>query len=359
MQVLALLFLLTTALIGIPIAVAAPMMHDSDSGSMDNIFSPQITMNWTISNATRQRQNNNTLCVWSMVITDVTSITSDISGTSSMSKSSSGSHYRPLTHSSTNASTTTAVTCEFQIVAPDGEDCGSRSFEDVHCKEPTNTSFRMNGGHSEQGFIVMVLVDDDTHNSAFFGFSDAALDSGAVIPPQTISVLEKRESHGDGMPMTMDYDEDDYDGDIYEDIGGLIARHDNGKSRMMPTMDEDDSTPGTTWEIQDMLRILNFNTSSVLMSFSIMPSDTTTVTRCDLKVDAPVGTDLNTWEWYDQQCMDGGYSVSWGYMYQNDAGIMTLISPLRNERAFFGFTNISLSENLVAGEASVVLPCDC
>jgi len=46
---------------------------------------------------------------------------------------------------------------------------------------------------------------------------------------------------------------------------------------------------------------------------------------CNVVVEAYQGTNLETWQWYDRQCTGSEYWVSWGYMADSDAGIMTLV----------------------------------
>lgn len=92
---------------------------------------------------------------------------------------------------------------------------------------------------------------------------------------------------------------------------------------------------------------------------------------CQIQLQAPEGVNPATWSWYDKPCDGSDYHVSWGYVKSSDAAIMTLVryvgllylisinvkallthlpkthdSPAKDAQAFFGFDNISTSENL-------------
>jgi len=72
--------------------------------------------------------------------------------------------------------------------------CSGNSSGSSGNKKPS--SFTVNGGHSELGFVVMVVQDEDEDLRAYFGFDDWALDDGFEIPPQTSSVMSSSSSSG-------------------------------------------------------------------------------------------------------------------------------------------------------------------
>lgn len=109
---------------------------------------------WIVSNAGRTKSNSDTLCTWHFTVTDTTS----------------GGH------------TNSTFDCNFNVTAQPGADCGLTSFQD-YCSG--NESFTVGGGHSELGFVVIVLENKDQKSQAFFGFSDGALDTGAEISQQS------------------------------------------------------------------------------------------------------------------------------------------------------------------------------
>ncbi|OTA67272.1 hypothetical protein K449DRAFT_389989 [Hypoxylon sp. EC38] len=116
--------------------------------------SPQPIGEWTVSNASRTKSNSNTLCSWHLTVTDTTS----------------------------GGNTKNIFNCNFNVTAQPGDDCGLTSFQD-YCSG--NESFTVNGGHSELGFVVIVLANKDENSQAFFGFSDGDLDTGSEISQQT------------------------------------------------------------------------------------------------------------------------------------------------------------------------------
>jgi hypothetical protein len=116
---------------------------------------------------------NNQQCAWYMTISSST--------TSSSS---------PPASAPSNGTTTTDdmnFYCDFFVQTPEGQDCGLKTFRDARCRN--NPAFRISGGHSSQGFMVVVVQNVEEHLQAYFGYDDAALDAPAPIPPQT-SVAE-------------------------------------------------------------------------------------------------------------------------------------------------------------------------
>ncbi|KAI1100149.1 hypothetical protein F4804DRAFT_319801 [Jackrogersella minutella] len=109
---------------------------------------------WTVSDAHRTKSQNNTLCTWHFTVADY--------------------------HAATN--TSNIFDCDFNVTAASGSDCGVASFQDA-CTG--NSSFAVNGGHSELGFVVVVLVNEVQGSQAYFGFSDGALDTASEIVQQT------------------------------------------------------------------------------------------------------------------------------------------------------------------------------
>jgi hypothetical protein len=140
-----------------------------------------VERQWTISEVSRQRSDNNTLCKWHIHLTDTTPTSTS---TSSSSASAPSVAVVPIF---------AAFTCDFEISVPDGQDCGLLKFSAPTCSSSSGNkkskSFIVNGGHSDLGFIVMVVQDEDEDLRAYFGFDDWALDDGFEIPPQTSTVM--------------------------------------------------------------------------------------------------------------------------------------------------------------------------
>lgn len=68
-------------------------------------------------------------------------------------------------------------------MVPSGQDCALNYFARSGCSG--NSQFTVNGGHNDEGFVVLTLMDDAQDTEAFFGFTDSALDAKADIPEQT------------------------------------------------------------------------------------------------------------------------------------------------------------------------------
>ncbi|KAI2608913.1 uncharacterized protein GGS25DRAFT_295106 [Hypoxylon fragiforme] len=139
---------------------------------------------WTVSDARRTKSNSNTLCAWSFTVDP-----------------SSGKH------------ADSSFQCSFNVTTSSGGDCGLVSFAEDSCSG--NGSFAVDGGHSDFGFVVMVLVNPDQRSQAYFGFSDDALDTGSDIPKQTKSVIPQgTRRRRDGVAVRQRLDGDDIDDDI-------------------------------------------------------------------------------------------------------------------------------------------------
>ncbi|KAI8633270.1 hypothetical protein F5Y19DRAFT_490463 [Xylariaceae sp. FL1651] len=291
---------------------------------------------WTIYEASRQRTDNSTTCNWHMKIAD-----------SSTSAPNNGTDSNNNNNNNANPTNTTATyACDFQVVTPAGQDCGTRSFDGARCRSSNSSStdpaaFRVNGGHSDLGFVVMVLVNAAERAQAYVGFDDAALDAGAAIAPQTVSAMSLDAGEGEGaerrhLPRG-------------QDGGG------GGGEAGTETAPD-----GARWMIEDMIRHVDNGMNAVHLNFIIrFGNESSDFVTCDLRLDAPVGANLATWQWYDKKCSDSDYYASWGYLPASDAGIMTLVSPARDSEAFFGFANISMSEILGSAGPSPVSLCNC
>ncbi|KAI0532426.1 hypothetical protein GGR58DRAFT_180403 [Xylaria digitata] len=261
-----------------------------------------VHKHWTVDGVVRQRFNQYTTCKWHLEIQQFVVSTPD-NGTASTSASD-------------------PVSCDFLVQAHTGHDCGFESFGPTKCNV-ANHGFYVNGGHNENGFVVMVVENVDDNTQAYFGFLDSALNAGAAIPAQTSPVKDI-----------------DYNTNV-----SLLAR-------------DDDPDYGYKWVIPHLLRRVHLNNNSVEIEFPIFTDVDSFAILCSLNLEAPEGTDPATWEWYDRKCEESDWYVSWGYMKDSDAGIMTLVNPARNHRAFFGFDDISKSEMMNLHEAPIE-PCEC
>ncbi|KAI1505622.1 hypothetical protein F5X99DRAFT_428741 [Biscogniauxia marginata] len=246
--------LLQAALISLP-ALAA--ITSATEGPIVNPVSK-----WTVSEVHRSKWLDNTLCAWHMVVGAPTS--PDVTPPPA------------------------PYVCDFDVISPAGEDCGLHPLSSHNCTG--DRALSIGGGHSDQGFVVMVLVDADEGFQAYFGFSDADLDAAADIPAQTASAR----------PIS---------------------------SRALRARDRDeisDEGNSTAWIVENMYRHTDPAINAVNVTFIIQDGSPDGI-PCDLDLDAPEGADLATWQWYDQKCSGSDYYASWGYMTAGDAGILTLV----------------------------------
>ncbi|KAF2965851.1 hypothetical protein GQX73_g7725 [Xylaria multiplex] len=264
-----------------------------------------VHKHWTIDGVVRQRFNHYTTCKWHLEIQQFVVTMTDNSTTGIASTSASD-----------------PVSCDFLVQAHTGYDCGFESFGPTKCNM-ANHGFYVNGGHNENGFVVMVVENVDDNAQAYFGFLDSALNGGTAIPAQTSPVKDI-----------------DYNTNV-----SLLARDDGPEY-------------GEKWVIPRLLRRVHPDTNSVEIEFPIITDVDDIVFPCSLNIEAPWGINVATWEWYDRECKESGWYVSWGYMKGSDAGIMTLVNPARDHRAFFGFVDISKSEIMDSHEAPIE-PCEC
>ncbi|OTA90247.1 hypothetical protein M434DRAFT_372068 [Hypoxylon sp. CO27-5] len=153
--------------------------------------SAQAVREWTVSNASRAKSQNNTLCNWHFTVTD----------------------------SNLGVDTSNIFDCNFNVTAQPGSDCGLTSFQD-YCSG--DESFTANGGHSDLGFVVIVLENRAQKSQAFFGFSDGALDTASEIPQQTKPINPQAAVRRDEM----------------------VIRRDGGSN----------NTSATEWKVEDLFR---------------------------------------------------------------------------------------------------------
>ncbi|KAI0392658.1 hypothetical protein F5Y17DRAFT_477533 [Xylariaceae sp. FL0594] len=343
---------------------------------------PSVRKTWTISEVTRQSSGDNTVCKWHIHLSDSTPSSASLAKTTSKVTNLADTATpvplpKPVSNNDDDAGTFMNFSCDFAVTVPEGKDCRMEEFTGPTCLTVTTTSnddkdsevedvermFRANAGHSEMGFVVMVVTDEDEGLRAYFGFDDSALDAGFAIPPQTSVV------------MTSIFDPPDDDTAAVDDKAskgdeGDIKKRDDPPSfppfTGITTIDDDGRDVNNTITIRDMSRVLDNVLNTMTLSFKIHKSDPTkddddddSDIPCKVVAEAYPGTDLKTWQWYDRQCTGSEYWVSWGYIAESDAGIMTLVSPTRDSESFFGFANISKSEILGESGPSQVYPCAC
>ncbi|KAI0884343.1 uncharacterized protein GGS22DRAFT_22307 [Annulohypoxylon maeteangense] len=146
----------------------------------------------TVSDTRRTKLQHNTICAWHFTVINSTS----------------------------GADTTDIFSCNFNVKVVEGTDCGVASFE-TSCS--ANSSYTVNGGHSDQGFVVVVLVNNAENSLAYFAFSDDDLDAASHISNQTMPTYPQATAQRRDL---------------------IVGRQDNGNS-----------TPSSTaWKVEDMFR---------------------------------------------------------------------------------------------------------
>jgi hypothetical protein len=105
---------------------------------------------WTVTNVTRTRSSDNTLCGWQFYV-----------------------------HQASDGNKQPSA-CRFNVTSPEGQDCGVASFSNLPCG--WNDTFAANGGHNANGFYVMVLVNLEAGTQGYMGYSDQALNASTKTP---------------------------------------------------------------------------------------------------------------------------------------------------------------------------------
>ncbi|KAI1640558.1 hypothetical protein F4809DRAFT_662808 [Biscogniauxia mediterranea] len=261
-----------------------------------------------------------------------------------------------------NDNSTSTSTCHFEVGSPAGVDCGQQPLGDRNvCAGGDGDGggglgLVVGGGHSDQGFVVVVAVDEGRGVQAYFGFADADLDGAVAIPAQEASVYPVGSNRSDN-------DGDNGGGDK-EGKKKMRKRLQRRWQQQQEKGDADaDVDAAAVWMVSNMYRRTDPSTHAVNMSFFIHDDDDDVahpgLASCELNLAAPAGADLATWQWYDQKCEGSDYYASWGYLPAGDAGIMTLVNPARDSNAYFGFANINSVQDLGSAGPNPVSPCNC
>ncbi|KAI1438237.1 hypothetical protein GGR50DRAFT_483552 [Xylaria sp. CBS 124048] len=260
---------------------------------------------WTLSNLSRRRSDDNRVCKWHMTLDRSSSIDDYASNADNGS-----------------------IPCDFEVKAPKGVDCGNLVFGRRKCNNAKHP-FYVSGAHiDDDEYFILTVENKHDDKRALFGYQDALLESGEVIAPQT-SLVTHIES----------------------------AMEPNSLNK--PKTGKDPLSGEEQWTVVDMLRHVDSDAKTLDLRFRVRISDERTPLSCELHLEAPPDTDMATWTWYDKKLDKCGFYASWGYLAENDAGIMTLVSPRRGHEAWFGFDNINESESLGTAGPNPVYPCDC
>ncbi|KAK7964221.1 hypothetical protein PG988_011195 [Apiospora saccharicola] len=276
---------------------------------------------WTVSNATRTRTTNNALCNWDFNIT-VTKLGQDTTTSSSSTTATMGDIGQPDGN---------PIQCLFTVAANATVGCDLVQFTEVPCSGtvPGSSDFVVSGGHSDQGFVVVVLREPKLDAQAYFGFSDDALNNHDPIKAQT------------AMAVTADR------------VAGKPDRKVRGSSSSFARTVRRDAT---TWKVEGMWR--QVKDGKVQISFTLQDGSDDGA-KCSVTVDVGSASDPEKAAWSHQKCDESDYTLSWGYDPNGDAGIMTVVSPGKDQNAWFGFAHISDNENLGDAGPEDVHPCDC
>ena len=83
--------------------------------------------------------------------------------------------------------------CEFVAPAAPGQDCGVANWSHSTCSG--NSQYTVNGGHSDEGFVVITLVNGAQRTQSFFGFTDSDLDRRTPVVDVVRQQQERRGAH--------------------------------------------------------------------------------------------------------------------------------------------------------------------
>lgn len=112
----------------------------------------QPVAEWTLSNASRTKNADSSLCSWQLTILD-------------------------------EASKKPAETCVFDVRKDDDDSCDHVQFSNIPCS--AESDWVINGGWSRfQDFMVIIVFNVREKAKAYFGLASDALDGGRPIPKQ-------------------------------------------------------------------------------------------------------------------------------------------------------------------------------
>ncbi|KAK7912029.1 hypothetical protein PG985_014510 [Apiospora marii] len=274
---------------------------------------------WTLSNVRRSRSPDNTTCNWSFALE-----ASEIKGA------------RP------------PAQCKFEVRGTKELGCDKHDLGNVPCTDGVS-HYSIGGGWSNQGFVVISIVNPDENAQAYFGYSGEALNS----------------NNGSGPLPSQDKE-------AYRIASRVLRRAGVEKS----SRGVEDAA---VWTISSLIRgklwqiyphslehvmvlisceVVNQEAQWINLAFTI-EDDKQNKVPCNLHIEGPVNTNLSTWSWYDQTCTGSEWSVSMGYVNETDSGIMTLVSPARTREAFFGFPKINAAQGPMSAGPEPASNCNC
>ncbi|KAL7625227.1 hypothetical protein AAE478_004442 [Parahypoxylon ruwenzoriense] len=223
--------------------------------------------NWTVSDALRTSSVGNQTCYWRFLISQ-----------------------------SEAPPDTPPTLCEFFVEATGGQSCDLVSFTGVPCHG--TEKYSVNAGHSELGFIVMVLHDVEEDAEAYFGFDDQSLSNGTHIPEQIVSAYPPSSMVTSRSP----------------------ARNPDRHSSSLLSQ----RATNITWMIDDLYRTVVPEENLILIDMMILDGSPNGV-LCRLNLHAPPDADPKTWAFSNAKCLGNDWIVHWGYLPDHDAGVMTVV----------------------------------
>ncbi|KAK5993336.1 hypothetical protein PT974_06765 [Cladobotryum mycophilum] len=96
------------------------------------------------------------------------------------------------------------------------------------------------------------------------------------------------------------------------------------------------------WTLRDVIRKIRPN-NRIWLSFHIA-SEGYDSAWCNMLVH--VQSDPRTAPFAQESCAGSNFTVSWGYMGENDGGIMTLFNPEGTRQSWFGWNHVNSAEHL-------------
>ncbi|KAJ9143730.1 hypothetical protein NKR23_g6329 [Pleurostoma richardsiae] len=226
--------------------------------------------------------------------------------------------------------------CTFTIEAGDGMPASNTSFEDVQCDDGPLSSpglYRINGGWDQRDFITIVVTDVVRHRWAFFAYNRDDINTGNTW----------RDRESSAFP-----------------IGNYSRRAEDPppRARFRDVKEADDGS-NETYSVANVWRYFRTEQDEIVMQFMVI-DNTGTTEDCVFAVTAPLGTDLNTYSWFNQPCgTNRTWYISWGYSPLKDSAVMSIVNSERDRVAYFGWEDINESISLPDAGPNSVTPCMC
>ncbi|KAH8882846.1 hypothetical protein GQ53DRAFT_847377 [Thozetella sp. PMI_491] len=218
--------------------------------------------------------------------------------------------------------------CVLTVNAKDGKPANQTSFQSLDCGGHMLFPYEVNGNWDSSGSMTLVITNLELHTVASVPFQDAEMKNGEVVVNRT---------------------QPSYRTSPRDDSSAAVIRRDQKE-----IADEEE-----WWQIQDMFRTWDTTFGLVDLTFNITQSNGSKHACEILLQDMTQPDKINSWSFYNQPCNRNDFVISWGYNDTGDFAVVTLCSPDRTRRAFFGYNHISHMVRLGDTGKSVVEKATC